>query len=137
MTQARETERVQLHGLLLEIEHELTTISGLWACDTFDAYGSAQRSGCDADGAWHIFLDSMWRLDESMLLEKINVALRGSVAALSPESAEQEEELLHSARVLQHLREIDREHENCREEHDPHFLKVALRFAERRAGGES
>jgi len=72
-----EKEACNYRAALEEAHHALTTLHGLTACDGIDAYPQALWDGCDANGAWDMFRESTWTIDESKTLETIDAALSG------------------------------------------------------------
>lgn len=49
--------------------HDLETVEGLYATDGFDAYGDAQRNGCDPEGAWNCFVEQTFKLKHPSLFQ--------------------------------------------------------------------
>ena len=45
------------------VEHELTTLNGLFATDEFNSYYDAQEAGCDCVGAWKNFREQTFKID--------------------------------------------------------------------------
>lgn len=59
--------------LLENIEHELTTLNGLYATDGFGSYSHAMSEGCDSDGAFDIFVNDCFKIKTGKYSKKINV----------------------------------------------------------------
>lgn len=60
--------------------HELTTLNGLVATDTPNAYGDALSNGCDANGAWDVFAANLFTIDTLKSIDLVTALLteRGS-----------------------------------------------------------
>ena len=77
-----ETERDKLkeenQRLVLALEsaeHELTTMQGLHATDNIRSYGKALANGCDSNGAWDTFIETVFEIDSKVTLTKVRAAL--------------------------------------------------------------
>ena len=53
------------------IEHELATLSGLYATDGFGSYSHAMSEGCDSDGAFDIFVDECFEIKTKKYIKKL------------------------------------------------------------------
>lgn len=74
LLQKRDATIAELRKVLDCAHHELTTLHGLHATDDVYAYGEAQSNGCDSNGAWDCFRDTLFQIDCKKILDAIAAA---------------------------------------------------------------
>lgn len=81
--------------------HDLETTSGLYATDGFEAYGNAQREGCDPNGAWDRFVEQTFKLEHrSELMLRQALAAYGAQEMTQKASSESDSALVTRDAVI-------------------------------------